>query len=306
MAEWKGKTRGGVLGYKIFVWVLKNLGISFAYLILFPVVFYFILTSAEANRHIFSFYHEKMKFGRFRSLICLFQNYYKFGQVLLDKVAMMAGFHHAFTFNFEGEEYLRQMDHGGLLISAHIGNWEIAGQMLNRLEKHIHIILYDAEHEQIKKYLSDVMTNRKVHFIIIRDDFSHLDQIKAAFAAGDIVAMHADRFIAGNRTTVVNFLGHPAAFPISPVNLAARFNVPVSFVFAVKETRKHYHFYATEPYHLAFTTNLKKRDELLSGAVKVFVAEMEKVIRLYPTQWFNYYDFWKLPEHSFSKPSLRP
>jgi predicted LPLAT superfamily acyltransferase len=24
-----------------------------------------------------------------------------------------------------------------------------------------------------------------------------------------------------------------------------------------------------------------------------FAAELERVLRLYPTQWFNFYDFWK-------------
>lgn len=305
MAEWEGKTRGGVLGYKIFVWVLRNLGISAAYLILYPVVFYFVLTAPGPNIQIYLFYRRRLNKGRLYSLIGIFRNYYKFGQVLLDKIAMLAGYQQQFTFDFEGEEYLRQMEHGGLLVSAHIGNWEIAGQLLNRLEKRIHIILYDAEHERIKGYLSDVLTNRRVHFIVIRDDYTHLEEIKAAFAAGEIVAMHGDRYIEGNRTAVIDFLGKPAAFPISPVNLAARFNVPVSFVFAVKETRTHYHFFATPHHHVEFSTNLKKRDEALKKAVRIFAREMETIINRYPMQWFNYYDFWKLPERPVPNPALQ-
>ena len=216
MAEWEGKTRGGVLGYKIFVWALKNLGISAAYLILYPVVSYYILTAPAADRHIYRFYRRHLKFGRFRSVTGIFRNYYKFGQVLLDKIAMLAGFHQQFTFDFEGEEYLREMDKGGLLVSAHIGNWEIAGQLLNRLEKRIHIILYDAEHERIKGYLSDVLTNRRVHFIVIRDDYSHLEEIKAAFAAGEIVAMHGDRYIEGNRTVGHRLPGQTGRIPDQP------------------------------------------------------------------------------------------
>jgi predicted LPLAT superfamily acyltransferase/radical SAM superfamily enzyme YgiQ (UPF0313 family) len=296
MAEWEGKTRGGVLGYKIFVWVLKNLGISAAYIVLYPVVFYYVLTAPAADRTLIRFYRDRMGYGLLRATLSIFRNYYKFGQVLLDKVAMLAGFQQQFTFDFEGEEYLRQMEKGGLLVSAHIGNWEIAGQLLNRLEKKIHIILYDAEHERVKGYLSDVLTARRVHFIVIRDDYAHLEEIKNAFAAGDIVAMHGDRYIEGNRTAVIDFLGKPAAFPISPVNLAARFNVPVSFVFAVKETRRHYHFFSTPHHYVEFSTNLKKRDEALKKAVKIFAREMEMIVHRYPMQWFNYYDFWKLPE----------
>jgi predicted LPLAT superfamily acyltransferase len=295
MSSWEGKTRGGVLGYKIFVWTLKYLGLRFAYFLLSFVVLYFVATSGKAFMAIFHFYKDIMKFNRVKALFSIYRNYYMFGQILLDKIAMLAGFQQRFSFDFEGEEYLRQMQDGGLLVSAHVGNWEIAGQLLNRLEKRINIILFDAEHQRIKGYLSDVLSNRNVNFIVIRDDFSHLTEIKNAFANKEIVAMHGDRFIEGNKTVTLDFMGRPAAFPIGPVNLAAKFRVPVSFVFAVKETSSHYHFYATPLCHVAFTTNLKQREENFRSALNIYTMKFEEVLRRYPYQWFNYYNFWSLP-----------
>jgi len=296
MSSWKGKTRGGMLGYRIFILTIQYLGISFAYFILYFVVFYFTLSTPKAVKTTFHFQHRMLNKNIFISLLNIYRNFYWFGQVLLDKIAMLAGFQAKFTFDFEGEEYLRQMDKGGFLISAHVGNWEIAGQLLNRLEKRINIILFDAEHRQIKGYLSEVFVNRNIHFIIIREDFSHLAEIRQALANAEIVAMHGDRFIGGNRVVVTDFLGKPACFPVGPVNMASRFNVPVSYVFALKETRRHYHFYATSLRMIPFTGNLKKREETLRQAVTEYVGELEKIVRKYPLQWFNYYDFWKMPE----------
>ncbi len=301
MPSWEGKTRGGVLGYKIFVWVLKYPGLLFAYALLVFVVTYFIFTSRKAVGAAYAFYRNIMHYNIPRSALAVWGNYFIFGQILLDKIAMLAGFQHRFTFNFEGEDYLRQMKDGGLLISAHVGNWEIAGQLLNRLEKKINIILFDAEHRRIKGYLSDVYTNRNVHFIVIRDDYSHLQEIRDAFANGEIVAMHGDRYIEGNKTVILDFFNKPAAFPIGPVNMAARFNVPVSFVFAVKEKLRHYHFFATPLLYVPFTRNPLKREESLLSAIRVYVGKFEEIVRRYPLQWFNYYDFWKLPETSLSK-----
>lgn len=298
MSSWQGKTRGGVLGYKIFVWTLQHLGISFAYFLLRFVVAWFLLTSRKAVTVLYNFYRERLKYGFFRTLGSIARNYYVFGQVLLDKIAMLAGFQTKFTFDFEGEEYLREMQNGGLLISGHVGNWEVAGQLLNRLEKRINIILFDAEHQRVKGYLSDVYTNRNVNFIVIREDYSHLKEIGDAFTRGEIIAMHGDRYIEGNRLAVADFLGSPAPFPVGPVNLAARFGVPFSYVFAMKETRSHYHFYATPLRHMEFTRNLKKRDELLQTEVTAYARELEKALKRYPLQWFNYYDFWKMPEHA--------
>ncbi len=297
MQSWQGKTRGGVLGYRIFVWTLKYLGLSFAYFLLYFVVTYYIFASRKAFRSIFSFFHETMKFSFLKSLSSVYRNYYNFGQVLIDKIAMLAGFQSNFTFDFEGEEYLRQMENGGLLISGHIGNWEIAGQLLNRLEKNINIILFDAEHQQIKGYLSEVLTNRRVNFIVIREDYSHLQEIRDALDRKEIIAMHGDRYLEGNKLVVLDFLGKPAPFPVGPVNLAARFGVPVSFVFAVKETNTHYHFFATPLRVVEFSRNLAKRNEILRETVQVYVSALEKTVKRFPLQWYNYYDFWKMPEN---------
>ncbi|MCX6281270.1 MAG: radical SAM protein [Bacteroidetes bacterium] len=301
MESWEGKTRGGILGYKIFIWTLRNLGISFAYFLLFFVVTYFIFASGKAFRAAYRYFHERMYYGFLKSLFSVYRNYYIFGQILVDKLALLAGFQNKFTFDFEGEEYLRQMDKGGLLISGHVGNWEIAGQLLVRLEKKINILMYDAEHKKIKGYLAEVL-RRNVNFIVIREDYSHLQEIKEAFSRGEIIAMHGDRYMEGNKTLVTEFLGSLAAFPLGPVNLAARFNVPVAYVFAVKETNSHYHFFSTPLQNIEFSNNLKKRDAILAGAVKKFVDAFETVVYKYPLQWFNYYDFWKIPDHIHQQP----
>jgi len=296
MSSWEGKTRGGVLGYKIFVWTLKYLGISFAYFLLYFVVSYFIFSSGKAYKAIYSYFRQILGFNRIHSFVSIFRNYYIFGQILLDKIAMLAGFQSKFTFDFEGEEYLRKMDKGGLLISAHIGNWEIAGNLLKRLDKKIHILLFDAEHQQIKGYMSEVLTNRSVNYIVIRNDLSHLLEIKEALTQGEIIAMHGDRFIEGNKTVQIDFMGKPAFFPTGPANMAAKFGVPVSYVFAVKETKDHYHFYATPPHKIEYPGNLIRREDALRSAVEKYVAALEKVVKKYPLQWFNYYDFWKHTE----------
>ena len=43
-----------------------------------------------------------------------------------------------------------------------------------------------------------------------------------------------------------DFLGETARFPMGPFVLASKFKVPVSYVFAVKESKLHYHFFASE------------------------------------------------------------
>ncbi|MBN1416210.1 MAG: hypothetical protein JW973_14000 [Bacteroidales bacterium] len=298
MTSWKGKTRGGLTGYKIFVAVLQYSGLPFAYFLLRFVAFYFFLFSPKSFSAIYHFYRKRFAFGFFRSLLYVYRNYYIFGQVILDKVASMAGFPAKFTFTYEGEEHLRKMVEegtGGLLISAHIGNFEMAGNMLERLKTNINIIMFDAEHASIKDYL-DTITSRNFNAIVIKEDNTHIYEINNAFREKQIICIHGDRFIRGSKTMAMEFMGDKADFPTGPFYLAMKYNVPVSFVFAMKESKKHYHFYATPPEYYQQQGLQVKRDQTIGTIIQVYSNAMEKMIRKYPAQWFNYYNFWKTDE----------
>lgn len=214
------------------------------------------------------------------------------GQSIIDKVVMMAGIKNNFSFDFDGEENLRTMaamKKGGILLSAHIGNWDVAGHLFTRLETPINIVLYDGEHEQIKQYLEGVTGKRNMKVIVIKNDLSHIYAISDAFAKNELVCMHADRFVAGNKTLTTGFLGKDARFPMGPFLLASKFKVPVSFVFAVKESKLHYHFFATA---IKDYSSLVK-EAVMTEMLKDFAGEMEHKLKKYPEQWFNYYDFWE-------------
>ena len=49
-AEWQGKSRGTVLGYKIFVFFMKTLGIRAAYFIFYFVAFYFCFFAGNSTK----------------------------------------------------------------------------------------------------------------------------------------------------------------------------------------------------------------------------------------------------------------
>ncbi len=291
MSSWQGKSKGTPLGYRIFVWVLKRFGVTPAYLLLRLVVFYYFLFSWKASGHIYRLYHHRLGYNIFRSVGKIYSNYYLLGQGLIDKVVMMSGIRNKFSFVFDGEENLRDiasLKRGGILLSAHIGNWDIAGHLFTRLETPINIVMYDGEHEKIKQYLESVTGKRKMNIIVIREDLSHIYAISDAFVRNELVCMHADRFIEGNKTLEAEFLGKKARFPMGPFLLAAKFNVPVSYVFAVKETSLHYHLFASG---IKEYSNGNKQ-YVMQAMLRDFVKEMEQKVKRYPEQWFNYYDFW--------------
>jgi predicted LPLAT superfamily acyltransferase len=213
----------------------------------------------------------------------------------LDKVALLAGFNEKFTFDFEGENYLHQMseDQGGFLIGAHIGNWEIAGQLLERIKTTVHILMLEAEHQQIKSLLDSVLTQKRMSIITIKDDYSHLIKIRQALQNNEMIALHGDRFIEGSPTVTRKLLGKEAKFPYGPFFMAVKYGKPVSFVSAVKETNTHYHLYATQPKYYTAGRDKQEIQDQIDKMLNAYTLEMERVLRIYPEQWFNYYYFWE-------------
>lgn len=292
MSSWQGKSKGKPLGYRIFIFVLKTGGVLPAYFLLRFVTFYYLIFSYKSTRFIFDYFRKRHNYGFLRALYSVYRNYNYLGEAIIDKVVVISGIPNKFTFDFDGIENLRKiaaLKKGGLLLSAHIGNWEAASHLLKDIDARINIVTFDGEDPGIKEYLESVTGKSVVNFIFIKDDMSHIFEINEAFSNNELVCMPADRFIAGNKTLNVNFLGAEAKFPVGPFMLAYKFKVPITFVLAVKESAFHYHFFASNIKEYLYLDKDASIQEMLAD----FANYMEDKVKKYPEQWFNFYNFWE-------------
>lgn len=288
---WEGRSRGSKLGYRIFVGLLKNGGLKPAYALLHFVTIYYRWFVPAATRPLKYLYTQRMGYSRQEAAKLIKKNIIIFGQTLIDKIAVLAGIGSQLSFTHEGVENIQQLvkaGKGGILLSAHLGNWEVAGHLLKMVEAPINIVMYDGEEQQMKEYMDQFESKRSFNVILIKDDLSHIYEISAALARNELICLHGDRFRPGQRTMVQEFLGAPAHFPAGPFILASKLKAPVCFVFAFKETNFHYHFYA-EPSKVYEGRGTAGMDNMLDDYIQLLTQKLKQ----YPAQWFNYYDFWK-------------
>lgn len=294
-AQWDGQSKAKILGYKIFVGILNTVGLSPAYFLLRFVSFYYFLFS-KPNRYVREYFIKAHNYSKWKAFWAVYKNNYIFGQTILDKVAQMAGVKTNFEFIHEGGEVLDKiaaLGKGGILVSAHTGNWEIAGQGLNRLNTQFNILMYENEKANIKEYMNDVMKKKKINVIAINEETkSHIIELHKAFSNNELLVMHGDRFREGTKTITADFFGSPARFPAGPFIMAAKFGVPLCIVFANKKDSKTYHFYSTEPIQVPRARGEKEVEAACQKMLQRYVHELEERIKRYPHQWFNYYDFW--------------
>ena len=288
MSKWDGKSKGTVLGYKIFVFLIKKAGIKAAYVLLYFVASYYFLFLKKSNKAISYYFKERLGYSWLKSKKMVFKSYYTFGQTIIDKISISAGMRNKFTYEFDGIETLKNLlaeKKGGVLISAHIGNFEIAEHFLGDIDIdfQINLVTTDLEHSAIKNYLESVTQKPTVKFIIIREDLSHIFEINAALSKNELVCFTGDRYFEGTKSLSEKILGEEANFPAGPFLIASRLKVPVVFVYVMKEPNLHYHLYAREAV-------VKHRDE--KGLLKAYIESVESMLAKYPLQWFNYFDFW--------------
>jgi predicted LPLAT superfamily acyltransferase len=294
MSQWDGKSKGTVLGYKIFVFFIKKVGIKSAYLILCFVASYYFFFLKKSNASIFYYFRKRLGYSYFKSKRMVFNSYYTFGQTIIDKIAIGAGLKSKFTYEHDGREILIKLleeKKGGVLISAHMGNFEIAEHFFSEIDVNfqINLVTTDLEHSTIKNYLESITQKPSIKFILISEDLSHIFEINAALAKNELVCFTGDRYFEGVKSLSNQLLGQEALFPAGPFLIASRLKVPVVFVYVMKEPNLHYHLYTRE-------AKVKHRDE--TGLLREYVESVEKMISEYPLQWFNYFDFWnQLDKH---------
>lgn len=289
---WKGKTRGGTGGYFFFICLIRMCGVRAAYFFLGFVVIYFIPFAPQATAAIWKYSRRILGYNRLKSVRMLFQNYYVLGQTLIDKVAIGNGKIEQYHVTFDGRERLLNMlnhTHGVVMIGAHIGNWEIGAPFFDDYGKRMNIVMYDAEYRKVKEMIEKNTLARNYKVIAVnKDQLTHVFEIEDALKKGEYVCFQGDRFVHDSAVFRTRFFGREACFPAGPFQIAARMGKEVVFYFAMREPGKNYHFY----FRIADQGINRKPKEKEKYILEQYVAALEELLKKYPAQWFNYYDFW--------------
>jgi lauroyl/myristoyl acyltransferase len=201
-----------------------------------------------------------------------------------------------FDWRIDGEDHWRRLmesPRGFMLLTAHIGNWEV-GSMLpaERTGKQIHVVREGELDPRAQEFTRALLAGREglpytTHFVTGEASLSL--ELLDALRRGDIVALQGDRPRAGGRSVEVSLFGRGAPFPIGPAVLARAAEVPLVPVFVFREGRRRYRIRIRPPIEAARTQD---RDQDVADAVKRIAREVEGAIRQAPHQWFCFAPIW--------------
>jgi KDO2-lipid IV(A) lauroyltransferase len=167
---------------------------------------------------------------------------------------------------------------GVILVTGHIGNWELGALFFGRYGVKITVVTIPEGSERIDSIRGAYRMRQNIRTIVVDGSpFSSLE-IVAALRRGEIVAMLVDRW-EGTDGIPAKFFGEDRRFPRGPFVLSRATGAPIVPAFIIRDGNI-YRGVVDPPF---FMDGLD--DE--SGARRLSVS-LEQMIRKCPDQWYNF------------------
>jgi lauroyl/myristoyl acyltransferase len=180
-----------------------------------------------------------------------------------------------------GADHLDGLSGGIVSVTAHVGNWELAGRLLaSRSARRTHVVVAPDAPELGRWVRRD---DERVRFVPRMRPAIGVELL-AALRRGEVVAVQGDRALGTRGDVSIPLFGRSASFPLGPFLLARAARVPIVPAFCVLDGGYRYRVHVGKP------MLVDRGDE--EAAARTWVGALEDVVRDHPTQWFNFFDVW--------------
>lgn len=184
----------------------------------------------------------------------------------------------------EGQKHLEDamaMGRGVIMVTAHLGNWELGGAIIAALGYPLTSVAFPERVGKTNELFQQQRMRRGMRVLTFG---SAAKGALAALARGEIVAMLADRDFTMHRDTLP-FFGAPARLPTAPGRISMRTGAPILPAFILRGADNRFDLCFQPPLHP------NKNDDPIR-AHKFIRDAIQGAISRDPTQWFVFNDFW--------------
>lgn len=253
------------------------------------VVPFYMVINRNGYRATYRFFRDRLGYGPLKSFASVYANHFVFGGVILDRFAMYAG--KTFRLHAVENDLIRKKigePDGFIMASSHVGNYELAGYSLSTGGKTLNALVFAGEKKTVMDGRRKLFSGNGISMIPLMDDMSHIFEINRLLGEGQIVSMPCDRIFGSSKYVEAPFFGETARFPMGPFSIAVTKGVDMLAVFSMKESLKGYRLLVRP-----LATGGDTKAEKIASLARSYAAALEEIVRRYPCQWFNYFDFWK-------------
>lgn len=196
--------------------------------------------------------------------------------------------------NWEVIEEARALGRGIVVVTGHLGNWEIAGAYIaSRIP--FHAVSRRMQNPIFDAYLTRTRAKGGMQMIWDGDAVRVSPRV---LRQNNAVAFLADQDGLGLASTFVPFFGRPAKTPRGPAVFALRLDAPMVFGVSVRQPSGRYALILES----VTAPKTGDREADVDALVLAFTQKLEAMIRRYPEQYFWQHRRWRrqppdTPEH---------
>lgn len=290
-----------VFGMRLLFWVCKVFGRWPFRTVLYPVLMWYVLFQPAARRASNTYLNNMRAFTAVPTgWIGVMRHFGAFAENILDKMLLWGGLFGTSRVSIHGMAPMQRLldeKRGAVLLCSHLGNADLS-RVLSHAQPGLKLtVLVHTRHAKAFNEMMAAIDPRSQMNLLQVTEMNPATAMLLAdkVAQGEFVVIAGDRIPVSPqpRVAVVPFLGHDAAFPVGPYVLAGILQCPLCLMFTVQgKDGPEIHF---EQLSEGVRLPRKGRDEALAELAGAYAARLQDYCVRSPLEWFNFYDFWHLP-----------
>jgi phosphatidylinositol dimannoside acyltransferase len=189
----------------------------------------------------------------------------------------------------EGIEHLeaaRARGRGVMVVSAHMGSWEVAAAIWSSSIAPVNLFAEELEPRELYEWYR--LTRARLGISVLPLTRSGLRQVLQALKAEEMVVTAIDRDIVGSGLEIP-FFGRPARIPDGPAAIALRYGAPLLPVCVFRLPDDTFQAVGYPPI-MAESTGDRLAD--IRRVTEQLVRRLEEIIRAHPEQWHLPHQIW--------------
>jgi len=183
------------------------------------------------------------------------------------------------TVHIENLDKTLAYNRGAVLITGHIGNWDLGGVFLASLGYPLTAVV--EEIPGLSDFYNFLRTSTGMETVFMRER----GKMSGALNNNRMLVLLGDRDLTG-RGVKVKFLSGEKLLPRGPAAFAIKHNAPIVFAFFVLNDNKR------KPYRIEISEPVFPENRTFEELTQVVADKLSEYINKYPTQWFVFKDEW--------------
>lgn len=182
----------------------------------------------------------------------------------------------------EGDEHYRAaraLKRGAIVVTAHMGSFEVGVAALRQYEPKIHIVFQRDAMSRFEQIRTELRRKLGVIEAPIDDGWSIWLKLRDALLADEVVLIQGDRVMPGQKGERVEFLGHHILLPTGPARLALATGSPILPIFSIRQPDGRIRLVVEEA--------IEVRNGEVEQAMNAYARALAKHVAAHPQQWLR-------------------